>query len=318
MKKCLATIAICVIVLKLNAQNLVPNWTFEDTLNCPTNILQIYNAPPWYKTTSQSSPDYFNACTNANVVDVPGNFEGYQYAKTGQAYMGIDIYTKNFALREYMSVRLKDSLVLNKKYCVEFYVSLSDSSSYAIGSMGAYLSKDSITDTNLVLPYSPQVFNPSNNIINDKQNWIKITDFFYAAGGEKYLTIGNFNTDANTDTLYLGGNNLFSYYYIDDVSVYLCDSIPEIDSTMYVPNAFSPNGDGENDVFFIQGSLDELHCEIFTRWGEKVAELNLPKQGWDGRVNGMECNTGVYFYYLTAKDKKGEEITSKGNITLLR
>ena len=64
--------------------------------------------------------------------------------------------------------------------------------------------------------------------------------------------------------------------------------------------------------------LDELHCEIFNRWGQQVAELDLPNQGWDGTINGQAASTGVYFYYLTAKDRNGKEITAKGNITLLR
>ena len=302
--------------------NLVPNWSFEDTLHCPTGNTQIYNAPPWYKTTPQSSPDYFNACANTYTtgvsVGVPSNFPGYQFARTGQAYIGIDLYTKTFALREYVSVRLKDTLIPNKKYCVEFYVSLSDSSQYAISSIGCYFSKDSLTDTNLILPYNPQVFNPSNNIISDKQSWTKISGTFISLNGEKYITIGNFNSDANSDSSYVGGGNgyTFAYYYIDDVSVYLCDTLN--DTTIYVPNAFSPNGDGENDSFFVRGDLNELHCSIFDRWGEQVGQIDLPKQGWDGRANGLLCNTGVYFYYLTAKDKNGKEIKKKGNITLLR
>jgi gliding motility-associated-like protein len=305
-------------VISFAQTNLVPNYSFEDTLNCPTGATQINNAPPWFTVSNNGSPDYFNACSNSAFVDVPLNFAGYQFAKTGQAYSGMAVFTKNFALREYISIKLFDSLIVNKKYCVEFYISLSDSCSYAISSIGAYFSNDSIKDTNLVLPYTPQVYNPNYNIITDTQNWSKISGYFIAMGGETFMTIGNFNSNANTDTTFLGGNNLFAYYFIDDVSVYECDSVPHPELPFYVPNAFSPNGDGENDLFFVQGNLDELHCYIYNRWGEQISVLDLPKREWDGRANGLACNTGVYFYYLTAKDKNGKEISKKGNITLLR
>lgn len=134
-----------------------------------------------------------------------------------------------------------------------------------------------------------------------------ISGQFIASGNEKNFTIGDFGIVDN-----------YNYYFIDDVFVYECDSTPQPELPFYIPNAFSPNADGENDLFFVQGNIDELHCFIYNRWGEQVAQIDLPKQGWDGRVNGLECNTGVYFYYLTAKDKKGKEITKKGNVTLLR
>lgn len=314
MNKFFIASTICLVLSKLSAQNLVPNWSFEDTVICPTNGGQIHNAKHWFAISG--TPEYYNSCTSNSNIDVPKNIGGYQFAKSGNGYSGIAVYYKSFNGREYVSVKLSDTLITNKKYCITFFISLADGSSYGIDSVGAYVSNDSIIGTSIVLPYVPQV--ASSGIIIDTMNWVKISNSFKAIGGEKYLTIGNFSNAANTDTMYVGGTNLLSYYYIDDVSVYFCDSIPEVDSAIYVPNAFSPNGDGENDIWYVQGSLEELHGEIFTRWGERVAELTLPKQGWDGRLNGVDCNTGVYFYYLRGKDKKGEEIIRKGNVTLLR
>lgn len=305
--------------------NLVPNWSFEDTLNCPSSNAQVYNSPPppWFQSTTQGTPDYFNSCTNAAIVDVPKNLWGYQNARTGEGYMGMGVYAQNFVAREYISVKLNDSLVAKEKYCIEFYVSLSDSSTYAISSMGIYLSQTQVLNSYSVIPFVPQVMNPSGNILVDKLGWMQIFGEYVAVGGETYITIGNFNLDAASNATYLGGNSSYSfaYYYIDDVSVYLCDSMPPVlnSDTIFIPNIFTPNGDGQNDVLTIGGDgLEGLSCSIFNRWGEQVAALNLPKQGWDGSVNGMECSAGVYFYVLTGKDKEGREVVKKGSVTLYR
>lgn len=254
-------------------------------------------------------------------VDVPGNFLGYQFARNGEGYAGIITFNQPFVFREYISVELKDPLLKNRKYCVEFYVSLADSATYTNNSLGVYFSNISLPATYSVMPFTPQIANPSNNLLNDKENWVKISGDFIAAGGEQHLTIGNFNPDTTSDTAYLGGNSSypFAYCYIDDVSVYECGSLPPSEpDTLFLPNVFTPNGDGENDVFSIGGSIEEMSCSIFNRWAEQVATLTLPNQGWDGRVNGMECSAGVYFYLLTGKDKEGREVVRKGSVTLYR
>ncbi|MCB0641555.1 MAG: gliding motility-associated C-terminal domain-containing protein, partial [Phaeodactylibacter sp.] len=76
---------------------------------------------------------------------------------------------------------------------------------------------------------------------------------------------------------------------------------------VYVPNAFSPNGDGINDRFYIMGKNGELKIErfqIFNRWGAKVFEgcagcpIMDPDYGWDGRYNGQIADQGVYVFYV--------------------
>ena len=56
---------------------------------------------------------------------------------------------------------------------------------------------------------------------------------------------------------------------------------------LYVPNGFSPNGDGQNDVLYVRGGgVTEMSWVIYDRWGEKVFETTDPKQGWDGTYKG--------------------------------
>lgn len=85
--------------------------------------------------------------------------------------------------------------------------------------------------------------------------------------------------------------------------------------TILIPNVFTPNGDGKNDVFFIKTTfIDELNVEIFNRWGLKLYEITTPKDSW----NGGDATDGTYFFMLKAKSVDGETIEKNGTVTLLR
>jgi gliding motility-associated-like protein len=95
---------------------------------------------------------------------------------------------------------------------------------------------------------------------------------------------------------------------------YLCD-----DSYIYVPNAFTPNGDGENDVLFVRGELIQgMLFRVFDRWGEMVFESTDRLIGWDGTFRGKAMDPDVYDYYLKAICINGDESIIKGNVTLMK
>ncbi len=103
----------------------------------------------------------------------------------------------------------------------------------------------------------------------------------------------------------------------DTLTVYV---VP--DYTIYVPNAFTPNGDGNNDLFEIYGkvkSLEFLHVQIFNRWGEKVFESYDHSFSWDGTFKGVLQNPGVYVWQLklTFLDGHREDLR-KGTVTLIK
>ena len=88
---------------------------------------------------------------------------------------------------------------------------------------------------------------------------------------------------------------------------------------IYIPNAFTPNNDGENDELFVRGEvLQELNLIIYDRWGEKIFETNDQKKGWNGYFKGMKIDPGVFVYYLEATCVNKEKFVKKGNITLIR
>ncbi len=87
----------------------------------------------------------------------------------------------------------------------------------------------------------------------------------------------------------------------------------------FIPNIFSPNGDGENDILYVRGNeIATINFVIYNRWGEKVFETNDIKSGWDGTYKGNPFNTAVFVYSVKAIFENGEMIEKNGNITLVK
>jgi gliding motility-associated-like protein len=89
---------------------------------------------------------------------------------------------------------------------------------------------------------------------------------------------------------------------------------------IYVPNAFTPNGDGQNDRFrFIPvGIVQYDYFRIYDRWGQLVYSSVDFRIGWDGSVNGHPAAAGTYVWILQGKDLGGQTVSRKGTVTLLR
>lgn len=208
--------------------NLVLNYSFEDYTICPkpedSTVFVIYT-PPWYSPT-ENTPDLYNECSNLNN-SVPNTFCGFQYPRTGKGFAGFAWdYAGNC---DYFTGKFSSPLANGKKYCVEFYVNLADYSFYAFDRIGAYISTDSLHFSGGAygyLHFIPQVENPAGNIITDTVNWTLISGEYIATGGEKFITIGNFRPDSLVQYIKFDTtiNSYYPYYYLDDVSVILCDT----------------------------------------------------------------------------------------------
>lgn len=88
---------------------------------------------------------------------------------------------------------------------------------------------------------------------------------------------------------------------------------------IFIPTAFTPNGDGENDQLFVRGkNIDEMSFFIYNSWGEKVFESNNQQTGWDGTHRGTQANNEVFVYYLEATCVDGQRYFKKGDVTVIR
>lgn len=98
-------------------------------------------------------------------------------------------------------------------------------------------------------------------------------------------------------------------------------SLTVSESNLQMPNAFSPNGDGINDIYKAKDgyqSLTEFHAYIFNRWGQKLYEWSDPAGGWDGTFHGKPVKDGVYFCLVKAKGADGKTYNIKKDVNLLR
>jgi gliding motility-associated-like protein len=87
-----------------------------------------------------------------------------------------------------------------------------------------------------------------------------------------------------------------------------------------IPSAFTPNGDGNNDIFRVAGVSFQTLMEfrVFNRWGQEVFSTNDIKGGWDGTYKGAAQDMGVYSYVIRIGYPDGKSETYKGDITLIR
>ena len=200
--------------------NYIQNPSFEIYSSCPNSSGDIFKATNWWG----ASTEYYNACSWPGTFSVPLNFTGFQYAHTGIAYSGACIYSNTnpiYDYRERIKTKINDSLIQNKRYCANFYISLAEysfNSSFTniiiLDSVGLLFTKDSVPDNDTA--FSSNGVKVQNNIFNiDTINWFKKSNSFIANGGEKYLTLGNFDNNINWP-------NSAIYVYIDDVSVCEC------------------------------------------------------------------------------------------------
>jgi len=88
---------------------------------------------------------------------------------------------------------------------------------------------------------------------------------------------------------------------------------------LFVPNAFSPNGDGHNDVLLVYGvCITKMTFIVFDRWGKQLFESTEQSMGWDGTFNGQKMNPDTYTYYLGVTLIDGTKVVKSGNVALVR
>lgn len=216
----LAPVVVC-------GQNLVPNGSFEDYAQCPSNFSQIERAVGWMP--FRVTPDYYNACSPNDSAGVPLNVLGYQAAATGQGYAGIWCY---FDLappngREYMGIALNQPLVIGQPIYLSFKTVFASS-----GLPMFYLPQFNCSGIGMRFSMEPYLQGlgwpvPNNaalhldQLIADSVGWTTVTGLYTPDSAYEYLVVGNFFDDQSivVDQFDPGGNIDGAYFYVDDVCV---------------------------------------------------------------------------------------------------
>jgi gliding motility-associated-like protein len=123
-------------------------------------------------------------------------------------------------------------------------------------------------------------------------------------------------TESTTYTLTVLEGNTCSRSEKVDITVFKADCS---ESSLFIPNTFSPNNDGKNDKLMVRGNyIAQMYFAVYNRWGEKVFETNDKNIGWDGYFQSNMADPGVFGWYLKATCRDGETKEMKGNVTLIR
>jgi len=246
--------------------NLARNFSFESWSDCPVTLSDFTNyVNDWVIPGTYTSPDYFNSCSPFNQptiesVNVPNTHYGYQNAYFGNGYAGVYTYYSSqgiYSYREYIESELFAPLLNRTTHSLSMRVNLADSSYYAtigpqMSLQQSFVSYNTGSSYNTIY-YLPPVLS-SSTIIANTLHWPIISqNQVQVAGGERYIVIGNFydNYDTQLQPVNSGAElngQRVSYYYIEDVWVspdtiaWGNDTICENDSTKiwaYPCNDFS-------------------------------------------------------------------------------
>lgn len=294
----------------------MPNPSFEEVTQCPTSREDMGSLVGWSSPT-WGSPDIHHSCMNNQFSSqIPQNDFGWQWPRTGEAYCGFHQSDFDFSEgREYIQCELDETLENDIRYLVEFFVSRADSSTKANDNIGALFSRDAIDGIDIYpLPYQPQIVSVDYEPIIDDIGWVRISDTLTGTGVERYLTIGVFTDNASTNWILVdGGWEEEAHYFIDDVSV----SKLSVDISM--PNVFTPNEDGLNDLFSISLSgYSSGQLRVYNRWGRLVFSSSGAILEWDGTICGLDADSGVYFAIVELVDVNDYRLIEKGFVHLLR
>jgi len=305
--------------LNTKAQNLVSNGYFEIYDTCPNYPGQISRAVGWLK--SSLTPDYYNSCPNINSVNginVPYTQFGYQQdCCGGEGYAGIYVFYTDTVSdgREYIYTKLIDTLKAGHKYLASIYVSQCNDYNYAIATMGMLF-----TDTITVLPWpkgfihaNPQVKNTT--LLADTVNWMLVQDTITATGNEVYLTIGNFNTNATSDTvrIYNTFQQDYGYYYVDGVSVYDVATLGIEQNKNKVDVSVYPNPNNGKMVIEYNLQSDAI-MQITDVAGKLINEYNLSALNNKLEIHNNNLINGVYLYRIIDNN----QILKTGKIVIMK
>jgi len=184
-------------------------------------------------------------------------------------------------------------------------------------------SNASVTVVNSEAPIANMVVDPLEGF---QPLYVTFTDSSSGVGLEYSWDFGNgdYDDSQNTDYTYIEFGEFESILTVTDQ--YGCSDYDTTIITVFelseviVPNIFSPNGDGVNDVFIISGGgIKNLNAQIINRWGQIIYEWDTAFGSWDGHsFAGEESASGSYFYFIDVEYNNGNAEEFKGNVVLVR
>ncbi len=233
----LTTTLIAAAIIGFGQGNIVENPGFEDLDKKIKSGGMIQLAMGW--SSIGENADVFNRNAKSEEYAVPANLYGEAEPNSGDGYAGIVTWSsKDAEPRTFLQAELRYPMQETKVYCVKMHVMLSMLAKYGSNNIGIYVSQKPITMEQIEAgEIQPQIIHSQNQIWSEQFEWSAICGSFIAEGKEKYLTIGNFGSTAETQTEKMKRprgvtgqqTRTTAYYYIDDVSVINMAGLDECD-----------------------------------------------------------------------------------------
>ena len=333
-------IVLILLLASFVAEAQFPNPSFEQSTALPQLLGEWNKIVGWSNAGSEvAGPDYYKVGASS-ACDLPETPFGLLNTSNGNAMVGMVMCGRNYTnKRTYLQCQLNAPIIRGKKYKISFYLSngkqtITSNAGLAVDHIGAYLSTFAPVQTGSdPLYFSPQFAIDS---VFYSEAWKKISfEYMPLIDDEKFFTLGVFGSDSEREIVIEGsGNPEVGYYFVDNFSCIEIDgdNVPDENTTskgpapdkvnfVFVPNSFTPNGDGQNDFFMPVGESGNIvSVEVFSRWGEVLFQSkNVSNPMWDGTNGKNACPDGTYYYVVTYRiAKTGEDGTQSGYVTLLR
>ena len=327
---------------------------FEVCSSFPTNTGQWQVVDGWNNAGSMlASPDYYHYL-GAPAADLPETPMAMVDAYEGDAIMGLIASGVQFTnVREYVTAVFGTPMETGKEYIVSFKLTNGfktevSTAGLAVSDLGLYFSTSQpIQNGQLPLIVAPQF---SLDTVFFSREWESINFIFEADQDYRYMTFGLFGDDSDKDIEIMEGDHpTYAYYFIDD---FFMEAVPEnydpthadhpkgeyndvpndnvpppMDAShaedFFVPNSFTPNGDGNNDIFIpVSGAVKEYEFSIYSRWGELLFTTADETKGWDGTYHGKRGESATYVweveYVKLESDNQPKRYELRGTVNLVR
>lgn len=222
-------------------KNLVANGSFEE-LDGKIKQGGVVEVAEGWKSTTGVKADLFSPDAKTDEYKAPSNKYGREKAMDGDNYAGIVAYAyKGKSTRSYITGTVTEALEAGKQYCVKMNFSLSDLSKFAINNLSAVIHdkdfKMEDVQENILMDFD--IRHSRNKLVNMRLYWQTICGIYTAEGGEKFITIGNFGTDSETESkklkkpiaeeFKLARQIDVAYYFVDNISIVALEDAVDCD-----------------------------------------------------------------------------------------
>lgn len=316
-----------------NATDVSWNWSFlggspdSSNLENPQDI--CYQAPGTYDVIleveidtlsfSQTFPNYITVLDSCGPV---ANFDYTPIVCLGQCY---DFQNTSINATDYFWTFEGAANPVSEEFSPSEVCYLDDTGTFSVTLTVANENGSSTSITQQITVVNP----PNMNAGTDQTITQGTSTMLSAVGGngtgtftwQPFESVQCFSC-SSTSTTPLNETTTFIVFYEQSGGCVASDTVTVFVEESFgfgVPNSFSPNGDGTNDVLYVRGSnITSMTFMVYNRFGQEVFSTNDQSEGWDGTVNGRELNAGVFGYYLEVIQVGGERSIVKGDVTLVR